>query len=177
MMANRRKPEGMAAAGLRAAGAGVAVAVLAGCLGVPGAAQMREIRSAAAGRRVEDLARKTTTDSGVYLAGPLLLSEAVTMALAYNRSLQQQRQEREIARGRIEASYAEALPSLDLTGGYVRRDEELRTTTSGGESVTTRYPDQYSAGLKLAQPLFNGRIGAALRAARLYKALAVGALS
>ncbi len=171
-MENRGKPGGMSAAGLRAAGAGVAVAVLAGCLGVPGAAQMREIRSASAGRRVEDLARKSTTDSGVYLAGPLLLSEAVAMALVYNRSLQQQRQEREIARGRIEASYAEALPSLDLTGGYVRRDEELGTAAPGGESVTTRFQNQYSAGLKLAQPLFNGRIGAALRAARLYEAWA-----
>ena len=61
------------------------------------------------------------------------------------------------------------LPALALTGGYVRRDEELGTTTSDGVYVPTRLQDQTSAGLKLTQPLFNGRIGAALRAAKLYE--------
>lgn len=150
-------------------GAAAAAALLGGCLGVPDAEQMRQIRAESADQRLADLARKATTDRGVYLSGPMLLSEAVALALGYNRQLRQEAEGREIARGRIQASYAEALPALDLTGNYLRRDEELGTTV-GGTYVVTRYQDQYNAGLKLTQPLFNGRIGAALRTARLYDA-------
>ena len=142
--------------------------LISGCLGVPDAEQMRAIRAESAARRLANLQQKTTTASGVYLSGPLLLWEAVALAQGYNRSLEQEREGREIARGRIQASYAEALPALDLTGGYLRRDEELGTTTPAGEYVPTRLQDQYNTGLKLTQPLFNGRIGAAMRAARLY---------
>lgn len=148
--------------------AAVAAALLSGCVGVPDAEQMRGIRAESAEQRLDDLARKTTTESGVYLSGPLLLWEAVSLAQGYNRPLQQERVGRDIARGRVEASYSEALPTLALTGGYVRRDEEMGTTTSAGEYVPTRLQDQYSTGLKLEQPLFNGRIGAALRASKLY---------
>ncbi len=144
-----------------------ALALLAGCVGVPDAEEMRGIRAKSADRRLDDLAQKTTTESGAYLSGPLLLWEAVSLAQGYNRPLQQERVGREIARGRIEASYSEALPTLALTGGYVRRDEELGTTREG-VYVPTRLQDQTSAGLKLSQPLFNGRIGAALRASKLY---------
>lgn len=151
----------------RGAAVTMAAALLAGCLGVPDAADMRALREAAADRRMADLAQKATTESGVYLAGPLLLSEAVALALGYNRELQGAAEGREIARGRIQASYAEALPALALTGNYTRRDEELGATVDGAYRAT-RLQDQSSAGLKLTQPLFNGRIGAALRAARLY---------
>ncbi|HPJ56242.1 MAG TPA: TolC family protein [Kiritimatiellia bacterium] len=155
--------------GFRRTGAAMAaVALLAGCVTVPDARQMREIRAEAAGRRVENLARPETTESGVYLSGPLLLWEAVALAQGNNRSLEQEREGREIARGRIQASWSEALPSLDLTGGYVRLDEERTSTLPDGSSYTTRHADQTSAGLRLTQPLFNGRIGAALRAAKLY---------
>lgn len=148
----------------------LAAALLAGCIGVPNAEQMRGLRADSADRRLADLAGRSTTDSGVYLAGPLLLSEAVALALGYNRSLKQEIQGRDIARGRIVESYGEALPTISLSGGYVRLDEERGTTSPGGEYIPTRLQDQYSAGLRLAQPLFNGRIGAALRAARLYEA-------
>jgi hypothetical protein len=97
-------------------------------VGVPDAEEMRGIRAESAERRLDDLARKTTTESGVYLSGPLLLWEAVALAQGYHRPLQQERVGREIARGRIEASYSEALPTLALTGGYVRRDEEMGQT-------------------------------------------------
>jgi outer membrane protein len=147
---------------------GVAAILLSGCAGVPDAHRMREIRAEAAERKLDDLSRKTTTESGVYLSGPLLLWEAVALAQGYNRSLWREREGREIARGRIQASYSEAMPTLALTGGYVRRDEEMGATLSTGEYVPTRLQDQYSAGLKLSQPLFNGRIGAALRASKLY---------
>lgn len=143
---------------------------LAGCLGVPDSGQMEQIRRAAAEARLRNLEAKATSEQGLYLSGPLKLAEAVALAMEQNRSLQQEKQGREMARGRIQESYAEALPGLDLSGGYLRRDEEQGTTLAGGEFVTTRYQDQYNAGLKLTQPLYNGRIGAALRAAQLYAA-------
>lgn len=153
---------------MRGGGAVVALMVAAGCVGVPDAKQMREIRAESAEQRLEDLSQKASTQNGVYLSGPLLLWEAVALSQGYNRSLQQEQEGREIARGRIVASYAEALPSLNLTAGYVRLDEERGTTLPVGREFTIRSADQYNAGLRLTQPLFNGRIGAALRAAKLY---------
>lgn len=147
----------------------LALMLAAGCVSVPNADQMRDIRAESAAQRLEDLSRKVSTSHGVYLSGPLLLWEAVTLSQGYNRELQQEREGREIARGRIVASYAEALPSLNLTAGYVRLDEEQRTTLPVGTEFTVRSADQYNAGLRLTQPLFNGRIGAALRAAKLYE--------
>ena len=152
----------------RAGGAVLALAMLAGCVGVPDVQEMRMIRAEAAASRVEDLSRQETTGSGVYLSGPLLLWEAVALAQGYNRTLQQEREGQEIARGRIQASWSEALPALNLTGEYVRLDEERSAAGPEGTAYTTHYQDQYSTGLRLTQPLFNGRIGAALRAAKLY---------
>lgn len=143
--------------------------MLAGCLSVPDAENMHQIRTDSATQRLADLARAETTDSGVYLAGPLLLWEAVALGRGYNRTLQQERLGREIARGRIQASYTEALPTLALTGTYQRLDEERGSTTPDGNHHVTRYADQYSAGLRLTQALFNGRIGSALRAAQLFR--------
>lgn len=165
---SRMRPAGRTA---RWALAVAALAGLAGCVGVPDSGQMRDIRVQAAERRLADLAERSTTDSAVYLAGPLLLSEAMAMALGYNRSLQQEVLGRDIARGRIQESYSEALPTLALSGGYVRRDRELGTTLPDGGYRPTRLQDQTTAGLRLSQPLWNGRIGAALRAAQLYEQL------
>lgn len=158
--------------GIRWGGGGVVVSLVlmlaAGCVSVPDANQMRDIRAESAAQRLEDLSRKVSTPHGIYLSGPLLLWEAVTLSQEYNRELQQEREGQEIARGRIVSSYAEALPSLNLAAGYVRLDKERGTTLPVGSSFTVRSADQYNAGLRLTQPLFNGRIGAALRAAKLY---------
>ena len=148
---------------------------MAGCVGVPDAKDMREIRAKSAETRIRDLSEKQTTPSAVYLSGPLKLADALALAMEQNRTLQQEQQGPEVARGRIQASYAEALPSLGLTGGYVRRDEELGSTVNG-QYVTTRFQDQYNAGLKVTQPIYNGRIGSALRAARLYEEWAAAGL-
>ena len=139
-----------------AAAAGAAGALLAGCVSVPDARQMREIRAEAAGRRVENLARPETTESGVYLSGPLLLWEAVALARGYNRSLEQEREGREIARGRIQASWSEALPSLDLTG-YVRLEERPPRCRTVRRTPRGMRPDQRRAAA--TQPLFNGGSG------------------
>jgi outer membrane protein len=130
---------------------------------------MRDIRVQASEERLAGIEAKQTTDRSVFLSGPLQLADAVAMAMEQNRTLQQEQLGREIARGRIRESYAEALPALGLSSGYLRRDEELGTTAAG-VYIPTRYADQYNAGLRLSQPLYNGRIGAALRTAKLYEA-------
>ena len=150
----------------------LSVALLAGCVGVPDAREMQALRAEKSEVRVRELSRNESAEGSAHLSGDLRLADAVGKAMALNLSLQRARQEREISRGRIQESYAEVLPGLALTGDYVRRDEELGTTQSDGTYLTTRHPDQYGAGLKLTQPLFNGRIGAALRTAKLYRAWA-----
>ncbi|MGD9782372.1 MAG: TolC family protein [Kiritimatiellia bacterium] len=141
----------------------------AGCVGVPDAQEMQALRAEKSEIRLLELSKNGSAEGSAYLSGELSLADAVAKAMELNLSLRQARLEREISRGRIQESYAEVLPGLALTGDYVRRDEELGTTQADGTYRTTRYPDQYGAGLKLTQPLFNGRIGAALRTAKLYR--------
>ncbi|MDR0993949.1 MAG: TolC family protein, partial [Verrucomicrobiota bacterium] len=138
-----------------------------GCRTVPDEQKMRELRGQAAEERLHELAEKLPAEGSVYVSGALKLSDAVEKAIEKNLSLKQARQAREIARGRIQASYTEALPSLDLTGGYTRLDDDLATLQNGVET-RGRFQDQTFVGLRVTQPLFNGRIGAALRAAQLY---------
>ena len=152
----------------RLGGIGASVAILSGCLRVPNAQEMRDLRAEKAETRLLELSEKKSAEGSAYLSGDLRLADAIAKALELNLSLQQARQARDISRGRIQESYSEVLPALDLTGDYLRRDEESGTTQNGTYG-TTRYPDQYGAGLKLTQPLFNGRIGAALRTAKLYR--------
>ena len=149
-------------------GLSVFMALWSGCVSVPDAREMRALRAKKSMSYVEALSNKAPVEGSAYLSGDLRLEEAIGKALELNLSLQQTRQEREISRGRILESYSEVLPALDLTGSYVRRDEELGSTRDG-VYTTTRYENQYGAGLKVTQPLFNGRMGTALRAGRLYR--------
>lgn len=144
------------------------LALLTGCVSVPDAEQMRELRAEKSELRLQDLAAQSPTGAVEYIEGNLSLEDALAKAMNLNLSLQQARQELEIASGRIQGSYSEVLPSLNLSGDYLRRDEELGAMREG-VYTTTRHQDQYSAGLRLTQPLFNGRAGAALRAGKLYR--------
>ncbi len=146
-----------------------AAALACGCASVPDAKDMRGLRAGKSEARLAELSDKAvSTNAAAYLSGELRLADALERANAMNLSLQRARQEREIARGRIQASYSAALPTLDLTADYLRFDKELGSTRDGVYSAT-RFRDRYGAGLELAQPLFNGRIGPALRAGKLYR--------
>lgn len=146
-----------------------AVASWCGCINLPEAGEMRELRAAKAATRLHFLATQPSTNSvSCHLTGDLRLADAVEKALTLNLSLRQARLEREIANARILGSYAEVLPSLNLDGGYVRYDEELGATRDG-VYTPTRFQNRYRAGLRLQQPLFSGRMGPALRTGRLYR--------
>ncbi len=148
-------------------GIAATLALCQGCLSVPDAHEMGELRAGKSEARLRELADKEPKEGSSYLSGVFPLADAVSMAMDLNLSLQMSRQEKEIARGRIRESYSEVLPSLALSGAYLRRDEEMGTTKDG-IYTPTRFQDQYMAGLDLNQPLFNGRMGAALRAGKLY---------
>jgi len=100
------------------------------------------------------------------LAGTLTLPDALTLALAHNKTLQSALLEREIAQGRITEAYGQALPTLSAQGTAARLDP----APAGGAGGTDGDPfTRYSAGLQLRQPLYRGgAIGAALTASRLY---------
>ncbi len=142
--------------------------VCSGCVSVPDAGEMRQIRAEKSAYRLNEPAKNAPASDFPQLSGNLSLREALSAAMEFNLTLQQERQERELARGRIQQSYAEVLPSLDLSADYLRRDREMGSTQNGSYNPT-RYEDQYSAGLKLTQPLFNGHVGPALRSGRLYR--------
>lgn len=172
MATSRAAPDGLP--GRRTAGRTalalltVVWALMAGCVSVPDEQALRAWRAERAAARLENDAPREPTVGHPRLSGKLRLEEALAKAMERNLSLQQARQERVIAHGRIQESYVEVLPSLDLTAGYLRRDEET-TALREGVSTTTRFRDDYNAELRLTQPLFNGRAGAAVRSGRLYR--------
>ena len=139
-----------------------------GCVSVPDQQEMRELRAEKSEARLRELSVRAPAEGAVCPSGDWRLAEALSKAMEMNLSLQKARQEREIAHGRIQESYSEVLPSLALSSDYVRHDEELGSIRDG-VYAPTRYQDQYSAGVRLTQPLFNGRIGVALRTGMLYR--------
>jgi outer membrane protein TolC len=157
-------PGSVPAAALLAA----ALTLWSGCASVPDEQDMRDWRAERSEARLGDPALLDPTTGHPRLSGDLRLAEALAKAMTRNLALQQARQERGIAQGRIQASYTEVMPSLDLTAGYLRRDEAPSAPREGG-GATTRSADDYSAGLRLTQPLFNGRAGAAVRTGKLYR--------
>jgi outer membrane protein len=147
-----------------------ALLALAACVSTPDADELRDIRAAAAADRVAALESRTPFEGRAeFLEGPLSLADALSRALAMNLSLKQETLERDIASGRIQASWQNALPRLAANAGYTRLDDDLSTTAEDGTVTRGRFLDQSSASLTLTQPLFSARVGAAVRAARLYR--------
>ena len=149
----------------------LAALLLAGaaCVSVPDADEMAEIRASAADARIQAIDGFQPLDGrSDFLQGPLSLEDAIARAIALNLPLRQKYLERDIAAGKILSAAHNALPSLDASASYTRLDDDLSYTDDLGVVHRGRFLDRYAATLRLAQPLFNGRVGAALRAARLY---------
>lgn len=151
------------------------VTVLIVCAGLCGCSGSGEIRSElAAGRQQayqEWLSSRNGNGRQITLSGELSLKDAIQLALLHNRKLQAVREERKIAGGQITEAYSAALPTISATGSYTRLDE-ASSFDVGGVNVSLGFEDNYSAGLKITQPIYRGgATGAALRAARLYASL------
>ena len=103
------------------------------------------------------------------VSGPLDLQDAVKLTLVHNRNLQIALEGKEIARGRIQEAWAEALPEVRVDAAYERKDRE-QAFDFNGMRLQFGYLDNYRADLVVNQPLFQGgRATAALRAAKLYQ--------
>ena len=83
--------------------------------------------------------------------GQLGIGDCVKLALLNNKKLQSIVQEKEAVRGQELKSYSAVLPSVGLSGNYTRQDK----LTSLG-SITMGDFDNYSAGLVVTQPIFDG---------------------
>jgi outer membrane protein len=141
-----------------------------GCVGRE--ALYRDLAASRA-RAYENWRRARSPEAGgeTVLAGKLSLQDALKVALTHNKALEAALAGKDIARGRVVASYAEALPTVSLVGRYTRLDR-VSSFSVGGRRVSLGEPDNFAADLEVRQPLFRGgAIGAAIRAARLYAAL------
>ena len=104
-----------------------------------------------------------------YINGKLSIKDSVKLAVVHNKTLQSILEEKEIARGRLLASYSAILPSVDLAGTYTRLDE-VSSFSVGGSTVTVGDVDNYSVDLVVTQPIFaGGAISAKVISAKLAK--------
>ena len=98
----------------------------------------------------------------------LSLDECISIAMVNNKQIAAAGFDKLNARGKITESYSAALPSIDINGVYTRLDESPSIDFEG-TSISLGSANIYDLGATLNQPLYRGgRIGAGIRAARLY---------
>ena len=117
----------------------------------------------------KELAKQSQT----YISGKLGIEDCLKLTLVNNKGLQRVVEEKEVARGRELGSYSAILPSVSLTGEYLRKDEVASISLPSGPAITMGDLDNYSAGLNVTQPIFaGGAIVANINAGRLFSLLA-----
>lgn len=109
------------------------------------------------------------------ISGKLNIADCTKLALVNNKVLQSVIQEKEIARGERLKSYSSILPSVDLTGDYIRLDGvtsfEIETPL-GKEKIQFGDEDTYSTVLTVTQPIYaGGSILARINTAKLMSLL------
>lgn len=109
------------------------------------------------------------------ISGKLNIADCTKLALVNNKVLQSVIQEKEIARGEQLKSYSAILPSVDLTGDYIRLDGvtsfEIETPL-GKEKIQFGDEDTYSTVLTVTQPIYaGGSILARINTAKLMSLL------
>ncbi|NLG35377.1 MAG: TolC family protein, partial [Lentisphaerae bacterium] len=105
--------------------------------------------------------------------GPVYtLTECIEAGLQQAAAARNALRDEEIAGRLIGQVRAQLLPSVKAHGGYTRLDE-VPSYESDGEIVLTGREDNYSAGVEASQLLYSGgSVGAALKAAKLYRQIA-----
>jgi len=95
------------------------------------------------------------------------LVQAEQLALQYSRALRAALKDRDAAEGRIMSAYGEALPVVEA--GFNKVFSDTYAEKRAGRE-RDRWNKRYQGSLSFRQPIFKGgRIGAGLRAARLYR--------
>ncbi len=112
-------------------------------------------------------ARQMQEDSQTHISGELGMSDCLKLVLTNNKSLQRAVEGKEIARGERLISYSAILPSVDFSGDYTQLDEVASVA-----GFTIGDVDNYSANLRVTQPVFaGGSIVAKLNAGKLFSLL------
>jgi HAE1 family hydrophobic/amphiphilic exporter-1 len=119
------------------------------------------------------------TAAAAALAGPaqeeppaLSLDACVRLGLQQSARAVNARHDEELAGARVREARGEALPWVSGEATYTRLDE-VQAISFGDESIEAGVEDNYSVSLRVEQLLYSGgRVGAALRAARLARELA-----
>ena len=97
------------------------------------------------------------------------LEECIELGLRQAASARNAQRDEAIAGTRIGQVRAQALPQLDAKGSYTRIDE-VAAFEFDGERYEMGREDNYSTGLEASQLLYSGgSVGAALKAAKLYR--------
>ncbi len=105
--------------------------------------------------------------SQIHISGELGIEDCLKLALVNNKVLQRVIQEKQVARGERLKSYSAILPAIDLSAEYLRKDK----IASFGP-ITFGDVDNYSAALRITQPVFaGGSIPAKINAGKLFSLL------
>jgi outer membrane protein len=108
----------------------------------------------------------------------LTLSKAIELALNRNRDVLIAGQEREKARAQVKEAWSNALPRISVNGDYLRNVKlpvmfmpanSAFNPTNSTQSIEIGSNNSYQVGASLAQPLFNRKVGVALKIADTYK--------
>jgi len=106
------------------------------------------------------------------ISGNLSINDCLKLTLTNNKGLLRVLEERQAARGIELGSYSAILPRADISAGYQRLDEP-QSVSLNGQKVLLGDEDNYSAGLSVNQPIFEGgAIPARINAGRLSVLLA-----
>jgi len=139
---------------------------LAGCVSSEQFYEEVSLSRTAAYQRWKD-ARQTQKEGQTHISGELGMSDCLKLVLTNNKSLQRAVEGKEIARGERLISYSAILPSVDFSGDYTRLDEVASIA-----GFTIGDVDNYSANLRVTQPVFaGGSIVAKLNAGKLFSLL------
>jgi len=105
--------------------------------------------------------------SKTHISGKVSMKDCLKIALTNNKTLKSILQEKDYARGERIKSYSAILPTVGLTGQYLRKDE----VASLGP-ITFGSINNYSADLQVTQPIFSGgSIPSRINSAKLFSLL------
>jgi len=115
-------------------------------------------------------ANPAATNDLDWLGKPLSLVDCLNIALTQNSAILKGKSDVEAACGVVVQTRAVAIPKLQGTGSYQWTDQLEELTIAPGESFSFQRENQWSAGIRVVQSIYEGgRIKAALRTAKLTK--------
>ena len=157
--------------GVEFAGCVVMALILAGCTGTEQFYEDASLSRETAYRQWKTRKERQET-AQPQISGQLSIQDCLKLALTNNKVLQRVLEEKQIARGGELKSYSAILPTVGLTGDYKRLDMVSSISIPSGPKITMGDVDNYTAGLRVTQPIYaGGSIIARLNAGRLFSLL------